>query len=106
MKKPISLFLLSLSFCYVLAQDRLLTTAERSNYQSTSTYKEVISFIDALAKNSPFARLESFATSVEGRKIPLLIIANPIPGGPEDLVNDDRIVVYIQGNIHAGEIEG
>ena len=45
-------------------------------------------------------------TSAEGRDIPLLIIGNPLPDSPEDLVNDKRIVVYIQANIHAGEVEG
>jgi hypothetical protein len=35
-----------------------------------------------------------------------LIVANPLPKSPKDLVNDKRIVVYIQANIHAGEVEG
>jgi hypothetical protein len=38
--------------------------------------------------------------------VPLLIIANPLPKSPADLINDKRIVVYIQANIHAGEVEG
>ncbi len=106
MKKQIALSFLIISFYYVFGQKELVTTAENSNYQSTSTYNDVMSFIDELALQSPYARLESFATSVEGREIPLLIIGNPLPAGPEDLENDDRIVVYLQGNIHAGEIEG
>ncbi len=39
-------------------------------------------------------------------EIPLIVIGNPLPESVEDLNNDGRIVVYIQGNIHAGEIEG
>ncbi|MCF6170742.1 MAG: M14 family metallopeptidase [Bacteroidales bacterium] len=88
------------------AQDKLLTTAERTDYQKTSTYAEVMDFISTLDKSSPYARLETLATSIEGRSVPLLIIANPLPENPEELANDDRIVVYIQGNIHAGEVEG
>jgi len=51
-------------------------------------------------------RIETFAKTIEGKMLPLLIIANPLPAGPSDLEGDDRIVVYIQANIHAGEVEG
>ena len=57
-------------------------------------------------ESSPLIRVESFATTTEGKKLPLLIIADPMPENPADLKNDDRIVVYIQANIHAGEVEG
>jgi hypothetical protein len=43
---------------------------------------------------------------VEGRDIPLLVLGNPLPSSPLDLKNDKRIVIYIQANIHAGEVEG
>lgn len=36
----------------------------------------------------------------------MLIVANPLPNSPADLVNDSRVVVYIQANIHSGEVEG
>lgn len=96
--------ILFLSFS-AICQETLQTTAEKTNYERTSTYDEVMLFIYELEK-SPFARLETIATSIEGRKIPLLIIGNPLPASPEDLQGDNRIVVYLQGNIHAGEIEG
>jgi murein tripeptide amidase MpaA len=82
------------------------TRAEKSDYKSTSDYEDVFTFIDQLKKSSPFIRIEKLATSAEGREIPLLIIGNPLPLSPQDLVNDKRIVVYIQANIHAGEVEG
>jgi len=105
MKKQISLFLLIFSFCISVAQNVLLTTAEKTNYEKTSTYDEVISFINVL-ESSPFMRSETIATTIEGRKIPLMVIGNPLPENLGDLENDERIVVYIQGNIHAGEVEG
>jgi len=86
------------------SQENLLTTAERTNYLETSTYDEVMAFIGEL-ESSPFMRLETIATTIEGRKIPLMVIGNPLPNNLSE-VGDDRIVVYIQGNIHAGEIEG
>ncbi len=91
---------------FASGQQNLLTTAEYSDFQKTSTYEEVMNFISVLEKSSPYVRLETIATSVEGRNVPLMIIANPLPINSEDLKNDDRIVVYLQGNIHAGEVEG
>ncbi|MFZ0281048.1 MAG: M14 family metallopeptidase [Bacteroidales bacterium] len=87
-------------------QETNLTVAEKSDYKSTSKYRDVQSFIDKLKKSSPFIRVETIGTSIEGRDIPLLIIGNPLPESPGDLAGDDRLVIYIQANIHAGEVEG
>ncbi len=87
-------------------QGNFLTTAERSDYMSTSDYEDVVTFIDKLKASSPYIRVEKITSSVEGRDIPLLIIGNPLPSAPGDLKADNRIVVYIQANIHAGEVEG
>ncbi len=102
---------LLLPFAFLLCvsakgQPKLLTVAEKSNYESTSTYNDVISFIEVLEKSSSYIRVETIARSTEGRDIPLLVIGTPLPQSPADLENDDRIVVYLQGNIHAGEVEG
>jgi hypothetical protein len=44
--------------------------------------------------------------STEGRAVPLLVIGQPVPSSPLSLRHDRRAVVYIQANIHAGEVEG
>lgn len=90
----------------VLGQVQFRTKAEKSDYTSTSDYKDVMNFIDQLLKTSPYVRVENIAASVEGRNIPLLVIGNPLPKSPGDLSKDKRIVVYVQANIHAGEVEG
>jgi len=82
------------------------TTAEATDYQSTSTYAEVMSFIRELQKLSPFVRVETICTSAEGRAVPLLVIGKPLPLDPLALRGDKRLVVYLQANIHAGEVEG
>lgn len=84
----------------------LLTVAEISNYESTSRYQDVISFINSLKKLSNDLRTETLAISTEGREVPLMVIGTPLPKSPAELKNDKRIVVYIQANIHAGEVEG
>jgi len=83
-----------------------MTVAEKSDFKSTARYEDVIKFIGELKKSSPFIRVENIATTMEGRDIPLLVIGNPLPESPKDLVSDKRIVIYIQANIHAGEVEG
>jgi len=101
----IFLFLFLLAGFSVEGQ-QFLTVAEKTNFESTDTYADVQRFITQLLKTSPFIRTENIAVTTEGKEIPLLIIANPLPASPEDLKDDKRIVVYIQANIHAGEVEG
>lgn len=107
MKKTVAvLFILLFSAMMIFGQAKFQTVAEKSDYKSTSDFKDVTDFIDLLKKSSPYIRVENIATSTEGRDLPLLIIGNPLPKSPKDLVNDKRIVIYIQANIHAGEVEG
>jgi hypothetical protein len=107
MKKYIStsLFLLISSFA-LFSQQLPLTVAEESNYKTTSTYAEVMDFIKDVNHDSKNIGIEYFATTTFGKKLPLLIIADPLPLSPADLKNDDRAIVYIQANIHSGEVEG
>ena len=82
------------------------TTAEASDYAATSTCADVAAFIRDLQKLSPLVRVETIAVSTEGRDIPLLVVGQPVPRDPLALRYDKRIVVYVQANIHAGEVEG
>jgi hypothetical protein len=90
----------------IMGQTSPRTRAEMSDYQSTSDYKDVSGFIQQLVSSSPDIRVEKIATSAEGRDIPLLVIGRPVPESPVRITNDHRVVVYIQANIHAGEVEG
>ncbi len=82
------------------------TVAESSDYAATSTCAEVQAFIRALQRLSPLVRVETMAVTAEGRDVPLLVVGRPAPAGPAALKGDPRLVVYIQANIHAGEVEG
>ncbi len=83
-----------------------LTVAESSHFTATSLHAEVIAFIKELQKLSPNLVVESIGTSTEGRSIPMLIISNPPVHSPLYARNLNKTVVYIQANIHAGEVEG
>jgi dipeptidyl-peptidase-4 len=87
-------------------ESRPLTVAEASGFTATATHAEVLSFIQALSRLSPNLKVETMAHTTEGRPVPLLILGRPIPNSPDSLRRDPRLVVYIQANIHAGEVEG
>ena len=61
----------------------LLTVAEKSGYKATSRHAEVVDFCDRLAKLSPLVRLGELGKSGEGRKLPLVILADPPVRTPE-----------------------
>ena len=71
-------------------QPALLTVAEKTNYESTSRYVDVMSFINQLKTSASHIRTEILARTIEGRDLPLMIIADPMPQTPGDLKNDNR----------------
>src|SRR5687768_13374677 len=82
------------------------TRAETSNYEETSTYADVTRVIDGLAATSPLIHTESFGKTEEGRDLPLLVISDPKVRTPEAARKLGRPLVFVQANIHAGEVEG
>ncbi|MEO7133079.1 MAG: M14 family metallopeptidase [Vicinamibacterales bacterium] len=82
------------------------TRAEITNYEETSTYADVTRVIDGLAATSPLVHTESFGKSEEGRDLPLIVISDPKVTTPEMARKLGRPLVFVQANIHAGEVEG
>lgn len=82
------------------------TRAERTNYQETSLYADVITFVDSLVRmKAPITVLE-LGTSPAGKVLPLLIASRPKVTTPAEARRLNRPIVYVQANIHAGEVEG
>jgi hypothetical protein len=82
------------------------TLAEKTNYLQTSRYSDVIAFLDSLqALGAPMAR-GTIGTSTQGREIPYVVLSRPKVSTPEEARRLGRPIVYVQGNIHAGEVEG
>jgi dipeptidyl-peptidase-4 len=101
--------LVSVSLFFPLSaatEQELKTVAESSNFAATSRHADVVEFVNALKALSPSLRLETLCVSPEGREVPLLVLGTPPPTSPLELRHDKRLVVYIQANIHAGEVEG
>ncbi|MEJ7812558.1 MAG: M14 family metallopeptidase [Gemmatimonadaceae bacterium] len=83
------------------------TRAERTSYAETSTYADVIAFLDSLRVRAGGAVwLGSMGRTNEGREIPYVIASNRPVATPAEARRLGRPVVYVQGNIHAGEVEG
>jgi hypothetical protein len=100
------LLLVALPFLLRADDKPLLTVAETSEYKATSLHADVLEFCERLAKESPLVRLGELGTSSEGRKLPLVIIADPPVATPEEAAKSKKLVVFAIGNIHAGEVDG
>lgn len=82
-----------------------LTRPETSGFAETSRYDEVIAFMKAMAAASPRIHLTTYGYTFEGRPLPLAVIGAP-DARPETVRSTRKTRIYIQGNIHAGEVEG
>ncbi len=82
-----------------------LTRPERTDYAETSRYDEVIAYMKQMAAANPNIHLTTYGYTTEGRPLPLAVIGAP-GATAEQVLATNKTRVYIQGNIHAGEVEG
>jgi hypothetical protein len=83
-----------------------VTRPEATNYTETSRYDEVIAFMKAMAAASPLIHLTTYGYSYEGRPLPAGRDRRGRPRPPKRCGRRKKTRIYIQGNIHAGEVEG
>ena len=84
----------------------LLTAAERTGFEETTRYDEVMAFIDVAAAQNPALHVSHFGYSVEGRRLPLVVFGNVPDPSPESIQRSDKLRIFVQANIHAGEVCG
>jgi len=82
------------------------TRPERSGFKETSSHADVLAFLDSLARATSDTRFATLTTSPEGRRVPWVLAARPLPAGPLEAHRSGRPIVYLQANIHGGEVEG
>ena len=82
------------------------TRPELTRYQETSHYADVRKFLDSLRILGAPLTFGSIGKTSEGREIPFVIASRPVVATPAAARSLGRPIVYVQGNIHAGEIEG
>ncbi|MGD9589962.1 MAG: M14 family metallopeptidase [Pyrinomonadaceae bacterium] len=102
----IGIFLLSAGQVYMQSPTEPRTRAEKSGFEETSRYSEVIEFFAQLEKNSPLIRSETFGKSNEGRDLPLYVISDPPVSTPQEARLLKRPIIFVMANIHGGEVEG
>jgi zinc carboxypeptidase len=90
----------------VAAQQAPLTTPERTGFAATSTNAQVGAFLDSLQRlGAPIAVTEMGVTAL-GKPIYLVIASDPAVTTPAEAAAAGKLVVYLQANIHGGEVEG
>src|SRR5688500_20010812 len=106
MQLRIVLALCTLAVAAMTAQTAdMRTRAEITNYEETSTYADVTRVIDGLVSTSPLVHTESFGKTEEGRELPLMVISDPKVATPAAASKLGRPLVFVQANIHAGEVD-
>jgi len=86
--------------------DDLATVAEKSDYRATSRHEDVVAFARKLAESSPNVVQAELGRSVEGRPLPLLILADPPVATAAEAAASGKLVVLAIGGIHGGEACG
>ncbi|QRO01791.1 hypothetical protein JRI60_23590 [Archangium violaceum] len=84
----------------------LLTRAEASNYKETSRHSDVLAFVDELCRRTKLAKRVEFGTSGEGQPMVALVVSDRGCFTPELARKQKKVVVMVEANIHAGEVEG
>jgi len=86
----------------------LKTTAEASDYKSTSTYDDVVKFMKAVADAVPtVVHYTTYGMTYENRPMPMAVVGLGLRDiGPAAVKATGKLRVHIQANIHAGEVEG
>lgn len=82
------------------------TRAERTKYEETSLYTDVMSFLDTLQQRGAKIRVGFIGRTMQGRDVPYVIASRPLVTTPLEAKRLGRPIVYVQANIHSGEVEG
>jgi len=82
------------------------TRAERTQFKETSTYADVVAFLDDLQRAGAPISVKWMGNSAEGKPMPLVFASRPLVTTAAQARASGKPIVYIQANIHAGEVEG
>lgn len=82
----------------------LLTVAEKSNYEATSRYNDVVAFLRDLKSHSSQMTLHSFGKTTEGRDLLMAVFSELPIYSPIQALKSQKPIVLLQNNIHAGEV--
>ena len=105
-RAPCALAVVAMALAASAALPAQQTRPERSNYTETSTHADIMGFIDSLQARGAKIHAGSIGRTAQGRDLPYVIASRPLVSTPAEARRLGRPVVYVQGNIHSGEVEG
>ncbi len=82
------------------------TRPEITTFFETSTSDDVNTFLQALKPFTPTYTYGVLGTTTKGRAIPYVIASRPRIATAKEARKSGRPIVYLNGNIHGGEVEG
>ena len=82
------------------------TRAERTRYEQTTGYGEVVQFMERAAALSDRVHFTTFGSTVEGRPLPLVVVGDTGDARPASVRALGRTRVWLQADIHGGEVAG
>src|SRR5690606_10419138 len=85
--------------------DLPLTRPERTGFTETSRHADVVAFLDALEAAGARMTRGTFGTTTNGLMLPYVVASRPLVSTPAEAHASGRPVVFVQGNIHGGEVE-
>src|SRR5258705_6467356 len=85
----------------------LRTRPERTAYRETSSYADVVEFVRRASAMAPrLLHPTTFGYTMEGRALPLVVVGRVRDASPAAVRASGKLRIFIQANIHAGEVEG
>lgn len=101
-----TLCVLPLAASPMTAQQLPRTTPERTGFTATSTSAQVGAFLDSLQRAGAPVAVSHMGVTALGKPLYLVIASDPAVTSPAEASASGKLVVYIQANIHGGEVEG
>jgi hypothetical protein len=116
-RPPLSHILLVLGLCYgcsgapgtpgdTVPLEGPVTRPEATAYQETSSHADVLAFLDSLENLGVPITRGVLGRSPAGHEIPFVVASRPRVSTPDEARSLGRPIIYVQGNIHGGEVEG
>ena len=84
----------------------LLIPSERSGFEETTRYADVVDLMEAFDAASDRLHLTTFGYTYEGRPLPMMVVGDVADASPEAVMASGKTRVWIQGGIHSGEACG
>jgi len=83
-----------------------ITPSEESNFRTTPSYEETVSWLRKLVAAAPELKMISLGKSPEGRDLWMVVASREKQFTPEQLRKGGKPIILVQAGIHSGEIDG